>query len=115
MPKIVKFGLCRGGFNGYLRMVGLVAAVTIRDVALVLNHPRLALRCRLGGYPFVRHHDAAGNGVAIFVFAEGDGPLRERNLDSQFVKAVLQAAVEFPLQAPLCSEIGRASCRERVL
>ena len=55
----------------------------------------------MGGCPLVRHHDAAGHGVAFFVFAEGDGPLGERNLDAQFVETILQAAVEFPLQAPL--------------
>ena len=39
-------------------------------------------QCRLVGCLFVLHHNAAGNRVAFLVFAEGDGLLREGNLDA---------------------------------
>ena len=75
-------GYCRGGFDGYLGNVGLIAAVAtiaIRGVALVLNDPHLAFRrrfCgRLGGGPFFLHHNAAGNSVAFLVFAGAVGTL----------------------------------------
>src|SRR5690606_25825414 len=68
------------------------------------SRPASVARPDLAGGAFHRH--ASGWRVAALVLAEVDGPMRQGELDSQLVEALLHAAIELAADEPLLDRQG---------